>query len=179
MQNKLVAGDTLNFLTCTPGYSAADGWQLQFRLVPHGSSGAAITVGSIAEGESHRTQVPPITTAAWVAGLYSWSSWVERSGETYTVNSGTISIAPNPRTVPAGYDGRSQLRKALDDAKAALANYNPTQRSYKIADREKVFNTAAEIIKYITYLEQQVAAEEAAKNGGSGPAVTRRILTRL
>lgn len=179
MQANLVAGDTLNFLTATPGYSAADGWLLKFRLVPLSTSGTPIQINTTPEGADHRAQVAPAVTATWIAGAYSWTSWVERSGETYTVNTGQISIAPDPRTVAAGYDNRSQTRRALDDARTALAAYNPTVRSYKIADRERVFNSAGDIIKLITYLEQQVAVEDAQSGNSSGPKLSRRIFTRL
>lgn len=179
MQQSLTAGDTLNFATTTPGYSAADGWALSFRLVPRSSSGTAIELNTTAEGEAHRCQAGPSTTELWLPDAYTWTSWVTRSTESYTINSGQITIKPNPRTVAAGYDGRSQMRRALDDSRTALAAYNPTQKSYKIADRERVFNSAADIIKLITYLEQQVAKEDALSGNTSGPALSRRIYSRL
>jgi hypothetical protein len=107
MQQELTAGDTLNFATSTPGYSAADGWVLSFRLVPRSASAAVITINTTAEGADHRAQVAPNVTAAYAAGQYTWHSWVVRSAETYTISSGQITIKPDPRAVTAGYDGRS------------------------------------------------------------------------
>ena len=85
MQQKLYAGDTLNFLTSTPGYSAAEGWSLKFRLIPR-STGAAVVLLTTPESADHRCQISPAVTALWVTGAYTWVSWVERTGETYTIS---------------------------------------------------------------------------------------------
>jgi hypothetical protein len=180
MQQELIAGDTLNFLTTVTGYSAADGWVLNWRLVPRTIANPAIVLTSTAEGSDYRTQSPAATTATWAADAYTWTSWVSKGAEVYTVDSGQITIKPNPRTVAAGYDGRSEARKALEQARAALTTYTASQgmtKSYKIADRERVFNSAAEIIKLITYLEAQVTEEE--RLAGRAEKPSRRIYSRI
>ena len=145
--------------------------------MPRTSTNPAILLTAAAEGSEHRTQASATTTAAWAADNYTWTSWVEKGSEKYTIDSSQITVRPDPRTAAAGYDGRSDARKALDDARLALTTYNPLQRSYKIADREKVFNSAADIIKFITYLEQQVANEE--RLAGRAEKPSRRIYSRI
>ena len=173
--DKLIAGDSLNFATCVPGYSPADGWALSYRLVP--ASGDDIVLLASAEGGSHRVQASAVTTANWAPGVYSWASWVVKAGEEYTVQTGRLTITPNPRTVTAGWDNRSAWRKALDDARAALVAYVPTRRRYKIGEREMEFNSAADVIKHIKFLEGQVLQEDI--NAGRAVAPARRIYTRI
>jgi len=162
MQTDLVAGDSLNFLTTVADYSAADGWVLKYRLVPRNAANAAIQLTSVAEGADHRVQVSAIATAAWPADTYGWTAWVDKGAETYTVRSGQIAVAPNPRTAAPGLDLRSLAQRALDDARAAFAAWKPTSRSYRIGDREHVFNSTAEILRAISYWQAEVNREKAA-----------------
>lgn len=177
MQQELIAGDTLNFTTTTPGYSAADGWVLKYRLVSRTVGGAAITLTGTAEGEAHRVQASATATAAWVAGTYGWSAWVEKAGEKYTVQDGQILVKPDPRTVAAGTDTRSQARRALDDARTALAAWTPTMRRYRIGDREREFSSTADVIKLIAHLEREVEAED--RLAGRVVKPGRRIYSRI
>lgn len=177
---ELIAGDTLNFLTSVPGYPASEGWALKYRLVPRASGNTPLLINPVAEGSDYRTQVPAATTTGYAADQYTWFSWVEKGLETYTVDTGQIIIKPNPRTAAAGYDGRTDARKALEDAKAARTSWisnNGAVRSYKIADREREFNSVSDIIKLITYLEQEVLKED--RLAGRADQPSRRIYTRL
>lgn len=177
MQNELIAGDSLNFLTQTPKYPASQAWVLYYRLVPRTAGNAAISITATAEGDDHRVLVAAATTAGWAADSYTWSAWVDKAGEKYTVQDGQIVIKADPRTAAAGHDGRSLARKALDDARTALAAWKPTQRRYKIGEREMEFNGTADIIKLITYWERQVASEDLL--AGRTVQVGRRIYTRI
>ena len=176
-QQTLVVGDSLNFLTSTPDYPASAGWVLVYRLVPRAAGGSAIQLSATAEGDDHRVAVASATTSNWTPGEYGWASWVERAGEKYTVDSGQITLKPDPRTVAAGVDTRSQGRKALEDLRAALAAWTPLRRRYRIGDREMEFQSPADIIKLITWWEQQVAAEDLLAGRAERPA--RRIYSRI
>jgi enamine deaminase RidA (YjgF/YER057c/UK114 family) len=177
MQQTLVAGDSLNFSTSTPQYPASSGWVLKYRLVPRAAGASVINLVGTAEGADHRVQAAAAVTASWAAGDYGWSAWVEKAGEVYTVDSGQIVVTPDPRQVAVGTDLRSLARKALEDARAALAAWNPTRRRYKIGEREMEFNGTADIIKLITYWQQQVDAED--QLAGRAERVGRRIFTRI
>lgn len=174
---QLTAGDTLNFATAVPGFSAAAGWVLHYRLVPRTGTATPVQLDATADGENHRVQASASTTAGWVAGEYTWASWVTKGAESYSVQSGQITVLPDPRTAAAGWDNRSLARKALDQAKAALAAWKPTQRRYKIGEREMEFSSPADIIKLITYWEQQVQAEDILAGRAEKPA--RRIYSRI
>ena len=93
------------------------------------------------------------------------------------VDQGQLVVKPDPFTVAAGYDGRSTARKALEDARTALAAWNPTRRKYRIGDREMEFASTADIIKLITWWEQQVSREDVL--AGRAENVGRRIFSRI
>jgi hypothetical protein len=181
MQQQLIAGDSLNFTTSAPDYPASQGWLLRYRLIPRGT-GAPIEFNALAEGDIYRVQQPASATTNWAAGEYSWAAWVEKGAEKYTVDQGQITIRPDPRTVTAGYDGRSVAQKALEDAKAAFAAFtasNGTKRKYRIGEREMEFRSTEEIIQQIHYWEGQVRVEEQADRLAKGLRPKNKILTRF
>lgn len=177
MQTDLVAGDSLNFCTAVPEYGAGAGWALKYRLVPRNAAHTVIEITAAAEGDDYRVQVPPVTTATWSADTYGWASWVEKSGERYTISSGSIVVRADPATIAAGFDTRTSARVALDNARAARDAWNPTQRRYKIGEREREFNSVAEILKLIAHLETEVLKED--RLAGRVPKIGRRIYTRM
>ena len=176
-QSQIIAGDSLRFARTVQDYSPADGWVLHYRLVPRSAAGQPITFDAVADGGQFLLTVDAATTAAWAAGAYGWAAWVKRGGESHTVDSGQVQVLPDPRQVAAGADTRSPARRALDDARAALAAWNPTRRRYRIGGREMEFQATADIIKLITWWEQQVKAEE--QLAGRAERVGRRIHSRI
>lgn len=176
----LTAGDTLQFDVVVPGREPGDGWSLQYRLVPRASGGTALTFtgSAAASGSGFSVLVSAATTSGWAAGDYAAAGWVSNvAGLVATVETTQLVIAPNPRTAAAGTDTRSQARRALDDARAAFAAWSPMQRRYRIADREREFNSPADILVVIRFWEQQVALED--RLAGRAESIGRRIYTRI
>lgn len=178
-QQTLIAGDSLNFVTATPDYPASAGWVLRYCLVPRTVGGTAITLTSIAEGDKHRVQVAATVTAIWVADNYTWTDWVELGLEKYTVEHGQIVIRPDPRTAAAGYDGRSVAEKALADVQAAFAAWTPTVRKYRIGEREREFNSKADVVGAIHFWQQEVAKERRAAALAAGLPDQRKVYVRI
>jgi hypothetical protein len=176
MQQQLIAGDSLNFFTGVLPYSPADGWALQYTLVPV-AGGAVITLNGVAEGGEWRILAAASTTAAWAAGEYNWRAKVDKAGEKYTVDEGRITIRPDLQAAGVGYDTRSTARKALEDLRAALSAWSPLRKRYRIGEREMEFNSPADIIKLITWWEQQVAKEDTLAGRVDKPS--RRIFSRI
>lgn len=179
MLERVVSGETLNFPVTVATYPASAGWVLHFRLVPRVGSGSAIEFACTASGDDHLAQVSAVTTAAWTAGTYSWVSWVSKAGEVYSVNNGTVQVLANPFTASGPLDLRTDAEIALDAAKAALASWTPTTRSYTIAGRSMTFSTTAEIVPLIQYWERKVAAERRAAALAKGQPDTRRVYVRM
>ena len=81
---ELFAGDTLQFDTTVPDYPASGGYTLKYRLVPR-AGGSAYVITASANGDGYSVNVAAATTAAWIAGDYAWSAYIEISGARYTV----------------------------------------------------------------------------------------------
>lgn len=181
MQQELIAGDSLNFVSSTPGYPASAGWMLKFRLIPRAAGGTPIDLTAVAEGDDHRVAVAAATTAQWVAGAYSWTSWVEAAGETYTLEGGQIVVQPDPRQAAAGYDNRSLAVRTLEDLMAAKAGWDTTsgrQRRYRIGEREMEFASEAEILQKIKFWQFEVQRETNAARLAKGLSAGNRFYVR-
>lgn len=163
----LRAGDTYSQLVVLADYPASDGWVLKARFTPR-AGGTPIAITAAAEGDDHRLAATAVITAAWLSGDYAAAQWVEKGAEVYTVASGQVTILPNLRAISGATDTRSQAEIALAAARAAFAAWTPTQRRYKIGEREMEFNSAAEILRTISYWEQQVAREQGTAAAGQG-----------
>jgi hypothetical protein len=179
--NRIIVGDTLAFTTSVPGYPASEGWTLKYRLIPR-VTGEAITFSSTADGSGHVVNVPAATTAAWVAGEYSWTAYVENAElDSHTVLTGGITLHPDPRVSGAPLDLRTAAEIALAAAKAAFASWSPqaTTHSYTIGDRSMTFGSKADIIAVISYWEMEVQRERRAARLRAGLSDPRRTFVRL
>lgn len=179
--SELIAGTTVNFLTAGGDYPASEGWVLSYRLVRRSGAGA-ITLTASAEGDDHRVQETAANTAAWVADTYSWASRVTKAGEVYEVDSGTIVVKPNIGTQTGTFDNRSQAQRALDDAKAAFADFSTSggvKRKYRIGDREVEYSDKAQIVMAIDYWQKQVNDEARTQALLAGAPDPRKAYVRL
>ena len=173
----LQAGDTLRWRISLPDFPASDGWALAYRLV-NGAGSIAIT--ATPDGDAHTVLVDATTSAAWPAGSYTAVRTVTRAGERHTLAPITLTVRPDYASATSA-DARTPARRALDDLRAALAQWLATSgavQDYQIAGRSMRFATVDEIQKRITLAERQVAAEAAAL-GERAPSTPRRVLVRF
>ena len=178
-QQTLIAGDTLTFVTSLADYPASASWVLTYRLVPRVVGGSAIVLTATAEGSDHRITATAAATSGWVTGDYGWSAYVTKGAERYTVDSGQLTVQADPASVAVGTDTRSPAARALADARAAYYAWTPTKRSYRIGDREMVFNSAAEILQHVNNLEIEVSREENVAAKAKGKADRRQLYVRM
>ncbi len=171
----LVAGDTLDFLTPLADYPQGDGWTLKHRLVPRFSTPtqSPIEISTTTfSGGAYRTQVGPSTTATWAAGDYAWHSWVEKTGARQKVDSGLVTVQPDPSTLTQGHDGRSDARKVYDGLMALWVSHSTSGRAltseYTIAGRTMKFRDSADLLKQLQYWKGQVDSEERAERIAKG-----------
>lgn len=162
MKSEIIAGDTLDFETTVTDYPATDGWTLKFRLVPRVTgTPISITCTTASDGVSYRAQVAPATTAAYVAGDYTWNSWVEKSGARQTVESGQVTILPDPAITTAPFDNRSHARKVLAAIEAVLeGRATKDQEEYTIKDRSLKRTPVADLLTLKMHYQREVARED-------------------
>lgn len=177
--DRITAGDSLNFVTQLPDYPASAGWVLTYTLVPRSVGASRITLGSQADGDEHRIQASATTTAAWVAGQYSWVASVARAGERYTLAQGAVQILPDPASASV-MDTRSQARVALDNICAYLADaQNLSAAKYSIAGRSLDRHPMSELLRLKSHFQVEVAKEDAAARVAAGLPDNRRVYVRF
>ena len=178
--SSLVAGDTWSWTESVPDYSAADGYTLKYALL---KSGTRIVLTSTASGADHAFSIAATTTAAYAAGDYTFTAYVEKTGGIrYTVGSGTVTVKPDLAAQSSGYDGRSQARKILDTLLAAYETASSGRAfvaEYEIAGRHMKFNAKADWITEINYWKAQVEQEDRANAIAHGDVPKNKLLVRF
>lgn len=186
IRTPIIVGDTLDFVERVPGCPASDGWTLVYRLTPTFIDvvpAPSITLSAtVYDTDAYRIQADPTATVAWVAGTYTWTSWVERTGERQSLGSGRIELVPDPATIAAGYDGRTLAERAYDDARAALATFqqsNGRVKAYTIGTRSMEFSSSEELVTLVKFWENECSKEAAARAKRERRPNPRRYFTRL
>lgn len=171
------AGDTLSALWQLSDYSAADGWVARLTLI---NSGARYQANATASGADHALAVPAATTAVWAAGTYSWSIDATLSGARHTVATGSVQVLPDLAAATT-LDTRSNYRKALEAAEAALATHGA--RAYlsgiEVGERKQTFANPGEFLAFISRLRAEVQREDNAERMSQGLAPRNKLLVRF
>jgi hypothetical protein len=182
MQAQLAAGTTLKFTVTLADYSAADGWVLSYRLAPR-AAGTPIDITASASGAAHLVNVAKATTSSWAAGFYTIAAWVDNGTDRYSIDSesGELLITPNPATLAAGADRRSQAEISLANVQALLQGKAVSGTlEYTINGRQLRSYGLSELMRLETKLKADVDRERlaAGKAPLHGAGRIQRILTR-
>lgn len=172
-----VAGDTLTWQRSLPDYPAGT-YTLKYRLI---NTAGKIDITASASGTDHLVEVSPTTTAGYTAGDYAWTAWVEKTGERFTVGSGTVTVLPNIAALST-LDARTDAAKILDQLMAAYTSYTTSNGhvvEYEIAGRRMKYRNAAEIIEQINHWKAVVAAEKRAERIAAGLGGGNKVLVRF
>lgn len=157
----------------------APSWTLKYRF-KNQAGGFEIT--ATASGVNFDVVVTAATTAAFVAGDYTWQAWVEGgASEVYTVGEGTLKVLASLRAGSAGtaQDLRSHARKVLDAIKAVLENRaSLDQQSYQIHGRALSRTPIPDLLVLRDRYEEDVASEERAEKLRRRLGGDNRILVR-
>lgn len=183
MQAQLAAGTTLKATVTLADYPASAGWVLSYRLAPR-AAGTAYTFSASASGDDHLVNVPKATTATWAAGTYTLTAWVDNGTERYPVDSeaGQIVITPDPSTLAAGVDLRSQAEIALAAVQALLQGKATSgTMEYQVNGRQLRSYGLPELMQLESKLKTDVDRERIAAGKAPlyGVGRIRRILTRV
>lgn len=177
LPEKLPAGDSLNRTFVLADYPASAGWVLSFSLV---SSSALISLTATGTAEGHVLELGASTTAAYAPGTYSWSAYVSRAAERFTVATGRIEVLRNLAASTAGADLRTHARRTLDAIEATIEGRASSDvLSYEIAGRSLSKIPVAELLNLRDRYRRDVRAEEAAEAAASGRLPRNKIYTRL
>lgn len=175
----LQAGDTIHWQRTLPDYPAGDGWVLAYRFI---NQAARIDVVSVADGDVHQVSISAAATGAYAAGDYTWTAFVTRGADRYTIGQGRTTIRPDLANQAAGFDARSPARRALDDLRSALLKWLSTSghvQEYEIAGRRMRFASAGDIRARIAIAQREVANEVSAQRIAAGQTTGRRVLVRF
>lgn len=176
----ITAGDTVKWKKTLDDYTAS-AFALAYKIIPI-AGGAAYSVTAAADGDDHAVTIGAATSAEYTAGEYRWASQVTdiaTGEERYTVDTGTLTILPDPAADTVS-DLRSHARRTLDAIEATLeGSATKEQSEYQIDGRAIKYRTPAELFelrsKYLLEVRNEEAAEAIAKGLGTG----NRIMTRF
>ena len=171
------AGDALTASWDLADYPSGSGWSVRLTLINSGARYQATATGT---GTTYALSVSSATTAAWTAGTYSWAVDATLSGSRTTLADGSIQILPDLAAATT-LDTRSNLRKALDAAEAALATHGARAylQSIEIGDRKQTFTGPSDFLAFISRLRAQVKADEAASRIRQGLSSQNQLLVRF
>ena len=170
----IVAGDTAKWLRSLDDYPATAGWVLTYTLV---SAAQRYTFSAAASGTDHLVTVAATTTAAWVAGSYSWRAQATKAGEVYTVGSGTLTVKPS---FAAATDGRSHSRKTLDAIESVIEGRATSEVSdYTIGGRQLRYIEVPQLLALRDRYRAEVLREDAAQRAAAGLPDLRRVFVRF
>ncbi len=173
------AGDTVKWTRSIPDYPASQGWTLKYFL--RGPSALDVSASQYNATEDYIVTIAASASATLTAGDYAWTAKVASAdgSETYTVNFGTVTVKPDLSKQVAGYDGRSQTKRQLDNINDTIEKL--TKKGYKSVQLNgKVYTLKdlnAELLPAQAALQAQYEREQARDRIDQGQAGGRRILT--
>jgi len=156
---KLRAGDTVKWKKEFSDYPSSE-WTLEYTIY---NSNNYYTINATAQPDnSFLIEIPSTLSATFAAGEYKWIARVKKSGEVYTVGSGTLSILPN---ITSAIDDRSHVKKVLDALERALeGRAERTDLEYWIGDKRIRHMTHEELYmawrRYKMLYEKELQAEK-------------------
>lgn len=173
----ITAGDTLTWSKSLPDYPATV-WTLKYRLI---NSAGKIDITATASGTDYLVLVASTTSAIFIAGNYSWTAYVEKTGERVTVGGGTITIKPN-LAAQTTFDARSDAAVIVDQLMVAYKTYTASAghiAEYQIGGRGTKYRSSAEILDQLNHWKAILASEKRAERINAGLGAGGKLLVRF
>ena len=174
---QLTAGDRWRWrdAAALAKYPPADGWALKYRL--HNSAATIDLTAAVVDGQ-YEIDASPSTTAAYAAGEYEWSCWVEKAGERYALATGRVQVLPDPATATG--DIRTHAEKVLEAIRAVIeGRASKDQESYSIAGRSLSRTPLDDLLqlesRYVRRVAEERAKREQAAGRGGGKTISVRF----
>ena len=173
----LQAGDSLSATWVLSECPASAGWLLRLTLI---NATVRYQATATASGADHLLAVAAATTAAWVARAYSWVIDATLGAQRLTVAAGNVQVLPDLAAATT-LDTRSNYRKALDAAEAALATHGA--RAYlagiELGDRKQTFTSPGEFLSFVSRLRAEVQREANLDRLRQGLSPKNKLLVRF
>jgi len=173
----VVAGDTLTWTRSLPDYAPGT-WTLKYRLI---NAAGKFDITATTSGSDFLVTVSSTTSATYTAGDYTWTAWVEKTGERVTIGSGTITVKANIAALTT-LDARTEAAVIVDQLMAAYTTYTASNghvAEYEIAGRRMKYRSAAEILTQLNFWEARVRAEKKANRIANGLGGGGKVLVRF
>lgn len=173
----ITAGDSYTWQQSLDDYPAS-AWTLKYRLI---NAAGKIDITATAIGADHLVTLTPTTTAAYTAGDYTWTKWVEKTGYRITLAAGTVTVNPNIAALST-LDARSDAAIIVDQLTAAYKTYTASQghvAEYEIAGRRMKFRGSAEILDQLNHWKSILASEKRAERIAAGLGGGNKYLVRF
>lgn len=181
---EIVAGDTIKWTRSFADYSAADSWQLSYKIRGTATYPLAFSTEITASGADFLVTIPATTSDDWAAGEYRLFGYLTKSGERVQVYNGALTIKPNHGAVSNAYDAKTRVQRTLEAIEATLeGSASREEQEYEInhggvMQRVSLFSRS-ELIKLHSYYTNLRANEIAKEKAAAGQATGRRVLVRF
>ena len=172
--SRLAVGESVSWKWSDGRFPASGGWSLVYSLV---NRERQIQITATADGTAHLVEVTAATSAAYVAGTYSFQAHVAKGDERYQVASGTITIAGDLATESTGTDTRTLAQKMVSEYEAVLiARASKTQGKQMVGGVDVTHKADAEI--EAEWAKGEIRRRKEAQRS-RGNALTRTLRARF
>ena len=159
--NEVAGGLTLSVPLDLPDYP-----QPEWTVTAHLRGPDAITVEAAVVDGQFRISAAAAVTAGWAPGAYWLTLRAVSATETCEIDAGPVRIREDVSAAGAGYDGRSHAERTLEAIKAVIeGRAKLDQEEYKINNRSLKRTPLADLLKFRSRYEAEVATERQAASG--------------
>lgn len=175
----IVAGDTIKWKRSLSDFPAST-WTLTYELRSNVTGSTAINIAATADGDDHLVSVSATTTAAWIAGEYSWDAYVTAGAERKRVDRGLIKVERDLAGAVAAFDDRDWVKTVLDALEAVIqGRASEVDLSYSVNGRSISKMSWEEKIKAHSHFkklyQQELTALKLEKGLGTGNKIRTRF----
>lgn len=164
----------------TTDIKASEGWALKFTAVGKNGIFAINATVDTDDADDFLFSAAAATTAAYVAGDYTWQLTATKTTNRYTIAEGVITLTDNIAGRSALYDNRSHAKKVLDAIEAVIEGRATTdQQAYTIGGRSLTRIPMADLLKLRSTYKTEYANELATANIEAGLGTGRKVYTRF
>lgn len=170
---KFSAGETIKYTGASfSKYPADDGWTAKLWLA---GADTMDPVAGVADGAAFDFTIAATATDELIPGNYAWHIIVEKSGEKYVADHGTVEVLRNIARATAG-DMQSWEEKQLTIIDDVLNNrFTSDVQTYTIAGRAVTKIPISELLRIRSELKAAVDAQRGANAGKFGREVRARF----